>query len=75
MNAEHAPGSTLKTWLIILFILGIILGKGFLSFFVVGDMGQPDWAYRPVADVPGESAYAIYPPLPHPQHIRGREGE
>ena len=73
-SAGHEAGSALKTWLIILFILAIILGKGLLSFFVVGDLGQPTWDYRPIPDVPGESAYAVYPPMPYPQHIQGREG-
>jgi len=74
MDSDHTAESILKTWLIILFLVAIILGKGYLSFFVVGDLGQPTWDYRPVADVPGESAYAVYPPLPYPQHIRGQEG-
>jgi hypothetical protein len=59
----------------IAFMLAIILGKGFFSFFVVSDMGQPTWSYRPVADVPASSAYANYELLPNPQHIRGRMGE
>ena len=53
----------------------LILGKGFLSFFVVADRGQPDWDYRPLPDVPGESAYAIYAAMPHPQHVRGPGGK
>jgi hypothetical protein len=67
--------SALRTWLWIAALLGIILFKGFYSFFGVSDMGQPTWSYRPVADVPASSAYAVYPPLPHPQHVRGAKGE
>ncbi|MDJ0781440.1 MAG: hypothetical protein QNJ22_05680 [Desulfosarcinaceae bacterium] len=77
MNAspsEHSD-SALLTWFVVLLLLGVILAKGFLSFYVVGDLGQPDWDYRPVADLPGESPYAMYPPLPYPQHVRGAEGE
>ena len=56
-------------------MLGIILFKGFFSFFEVSDMGQPTWSYRPVADVPASSPYAVYPSLPYSQHIRGPKGE
>jgi len=56
-------------------MLGIILFKGLFSFFVVSDMGQPTWAYRPVKDVPAQSAYATYQLLPHAQHVRGAQGE
>lgn len=62
-------------WLIIVILLLIILAKGAFSFLVVGDRGQPGWAYRPVVDVPGASPYAIYDPLPYPQHVRGVKGE
>jgi hypothetical protein len=67
--------SFFKTWLVIFFLLAFILLKGFFSFFVVGDKGQPTWDYRPVKDVPGESPYAVYRVLPHPQHVRGDKGE
>ena len=73
-DAEHKD-SALLTWFVVLLLLGFILGKGFLSFYVVGDLGQPTWAYRPVPDLPGESPYAIYPSLPNPQHVRGAKGE
>ena len=71
----HSEHSILKTWVIVLLILSFIVFKDGLSFFVVGDLGQPDWDYRPAKDVPGESAYAIYPSVPYPQHIRGAKGE
>jgi hypothetical protein len=67
--------SSFATWVVIFLLLAIILVKGFYAFFVVGDQGQPTWDYRPVKDVPGESPYAIYEPLPYPQHVRGRKGE
>ena len=75
MVAEHHNESILKTWLVVLLLLAIILGKGFLAYSVIGDLGQPTWDYRPVMDVPGESAYAVYPPLPFPQHVLGKEGK
>ncbi|HUV77662.1 MAG TPA: hypothetical protein VMW06_06350 [Desulfobacterales bacterium] len=73
----HSTGkeSTFVTWVIITLLLAWILGKGFFSFFVVGDMGQPTWNYRPVKDVPGESPYALYQVLPYPQHVKGAKGE
>ena len=67
--------STLVTWVVILLCMLLILIKGLFAFSVVGDRGQPDWDYRPVKDVPGESPYAIYEKLPHPQHVKGSEGE
>ncbi len=74
---EHAAhkDSAGMTWLTILLLVGFILAKGFFAFYVVGDLGQPTWAYRPVKDLPGQSAYAIYPHLPFPQHIQGQKGE
>jgi hypothetical protein len=63
------------TWIIILMLLLFILAKGLFAYLVVGDKGQPGWDYRPVQDVPGESPYAIYAPLPHRQHVRGRMGD
>jgi hypothetical protein len=71
----HSEHSILKTWVIVLLILSFIVFKDGLSYFVVGDLGQPDWDYRPAKDVPGESAYAIYPSVPYPQHVRGAKGE
>lgn len=67
--------STIVTWVIIVLLLVLILAKGFFSYFVVGDMGQPTWAYRPVKDVPGESPYAVYQLVPNPQHVKGTKGE
>jgi hypothetical protein len=75
MNDNHHHGSLLRTWLWLGVMLGIILFKGFLAFFMVGDMGQPTWAYRPVMDVPASSPYAVYQRLPNPQHVRGAGGE
>ena len=75
MEHTSEKESTWVTWIIIFLLLLWILGKGFFSFFVVGDLGQPTWNYRPVKDVPGESPYAIYAPLPYPQHVSGDKGE
>jgi hypothetical protein len=73
-NMVHGE-SSFKTWIMIVLMLFVILFQGFFSFFVVGDLGQPDWDFRPVKDVPGQSPYAVYELLPHPQHIRGARGE
>lgn len=67
--------STLVTWAVILLCVLLILIQGLFAFSVVGDRGQPDWDYRPVKDVPGESPYAMYEKLPYPQHVKGSEGE
>jgi hypothetical protein len=67
--------SSFATWVVIVLLLALILVKGFFAFFAVGDRGQPTWDYRPVQDVPGESPYAVYEPLPYPQHVRGQKGE
>ena len=67
--------SVWRTWLWIVVMVAIIMGKGFYSFYVVSDMGQPTWSYRPVPDVPAESAYAVYQLLPFSQHVKGRMGE
>ncbi len=73
-HIEHTE-SIWRTWKWLVVMLAIILFKGLFSFFVVSDMGQPTWAYRPVRDVPASSPYAVYRLLPHPQHIRGHKGE
>lgn len=75
MSAQSEKKNGFPDWVIVLFLLIIVLGQGFFSFLVVGDRGQPGWEYRPVPDVPGESPYAIYAPLPYPQHVRGEKGE
>jgi hypothetical protein len=75
MQEEMARESRLSSWLIVILLALVILIKGFFSFVVVGDQGQPTWDYRPVQDVPGESPYAMYDPLPYPQHIKGATGE
>jgi hypothetical protein len=67
--------SSFATWLVIFLLLAIILAKGFFSFLLVGDRGQPTWDHRPVRDVPAQSPYAIYEPLPYPQHVKGQRGE
>ncbi len=73
--AHATTKGTLITWITIVLLLAWVLGKGLFSFFVVGDMGQPTWSYRPIKDVPGESPYAIYNLVPYPQHVKGAKGE
>lgn len=75
MEIEAHQGSAFRTWMIIILLLLLVLAQGAFSYLVVGDRGQPNWDYRPVKDVPGESPYAIYHLVPHPQHIRGQEGK
>ena len=75
MQATPSTTAVIKTWLLLAALLLLILAKGFFSFHAVGDRGQPDWDYRPVRDVPAESAYAVYQLLPYPQHVRGAGGD
>jgi hypothetical protein len=74
MNPEHKT-SAFKTWGLVLAMVGIVLFQGFLAYTVIGDLGQPDWDYRPIPDVYGESPYAMYAPVPYPQHVRGPQGK
>jgi hypothetical protein len=76
-HLEHKT-SAAKTWFLILLMVGWVAFKGWLAYTVIGDLGQPDWDYRPIMDVPGESAYAIanpYHALPYAQHVRGELGQ
>jgi hypothetical protein len=76
-HSEHET-SAVKTWFLIMLMVGWVAFKGWLAYTVIGDLGQPDWDYRPILDVPGESAYAIanpYHPLPYAQHVRGELGK
>jgi hypothetical protein len=75
LESKMPKQSTLGVWVVIVLLLALIFGKGLMAFFVIGDLGQPHWNYGVVPDVPGESPYAIYQPLPHPQHVRGDKGE
>jgi hypothetical protein len=75
MEKQERHQSVLYTWLVVWLLLLLILLQGQFAFRVVGDLGQPNWDYRPVKDVPGQSPYAIYHTLPHPQHVRGRKGK
>jgi hypothetical protein len=75
MEETGHRASTLVTWAVILLCVLLILIQGLFAFSVVGNRGQPDWDYRPVKDVPGESPYAMYETLPYPQHVKGTEGE
>jgi len=63
--------SALLTWVVIFLLLLIVSFKAGLAYFLIGDRGQPDWDFRPVKDVPGESPYAIYEVFPFPQHVQG----
>lgn len=75
MEANTEQQSARRTWIVIIALLILILAKGMFAYVVVGDLGQPTWDYRPVADVPGQSPYAVYPPQPFPQHVRGDKGQ
>ena len=78
MEQHIHESSAVKTWFLILLMVGWVAFKGWLAYTVIGDLGQPDWDYRPIMDVPGESAYAIadpYHPLPYAQHVQGELGK
>lgn len=70
--------SAVRTCVLILLMAGWVAFKGWLAWSVIGDLGQPDWDYRPIPDVPGESIYSIdnppYQPLPYSQHVQGKHG-
>ncbi len=74
-NTDADHGGDLKSWVIISLLVLFVLFKGGLAYYVIGDLGQPDWDYRPVKDIPAESPYAAYELLPYPQHVRGKKGE
>jgi hypothetical protein len=73
MHAEHSP-SLIRAWLWVAAMVAIVVFQGWLAYTVIGDLGMPDWDYRPVPDVYGESPYAMYPPVPYSQHVRGPQG-
>lgn len=75
MAETHAHESSARTFTWLIVMIFIILFKGLMAFFVVSDMGQPTWAFRPVNDVPASSPYAKYQRLPYQQHVRGEKGE
>ena len=74
MERVTYQSSSVITWLIIVALVLLVLLKGAFAYLLIGDRGQPGWDYRPVPDIPGESPYAIYQPLPYPQHVRGERG-
>ncbi len=74
-HEDQDHGSSIKSWFIITLLVLLIMFKGGLAYYVIGDLGQPDWDYRPQNDIPGESPYAVYELLPHPQHVRGDKGD
>ena len=75
MENPLRKNSSISNWVILFLLITLILAKGIYTFFIVGDLGQPTWDYRPVKDVPGQSPYAVYQLLPDPQHVRGSGGE
>lgn len=73
MHPEQSASSA-KSWVLVTAMLGIVFFQGWLAYTVIGDLGQPDWDYRPIPDVYGESPYAFYPALPYSQHVRAPQG-
>jgi hypothetical protein len=73
-HPDHSVSGA-RTWLLVAAMVGIIFFQGWLAYTVIGDLGQPDWDYRPIPDVYGESPYAMYSPIPFPQHVSGPPGE
>lgn len=77
MQEQIQQTSAFRSWLLILALVAIVVFQGWFVYSLIGDLGQPDWDYRPIPDVPGQSAYAISEPyhaLPYPQHVRGKQG-
>ncbi len=72
---ENKTESVFATWIFIGALLLCFLIFSTFTYFFVGDKGQPEWDFRPVADVPGQSPFAVYDLLPHPQHVKGDKGE
>jgi len=74
---EHKTNkeSVFATWAFIGVLVLCFIIYSIFTYTFVGDKGQPDWDFRPVRDVPGQSPYAMYETLPNPQHVRGAEGE
>ena len=75
MDKKISKESAFATWIVIFLLLAGIVLTGMLGYYLVGDRGQPSWDFRPAKDVPGESPYAVYQPLPYPQHVRGAKGD
>jgi len=75
MEKKTPKESVFATWVFVIVLVLYFLIYSLFTYKFVGDAGQPTWDYRPVADVPGESPYAMYEKLPYPQHVRGDEGE
>ena len=78
MDQSGHEASAVKTWFLIMLMVGWVAFKGWLAYTVIGDLGQPDWDYRPIMDVPGESSFAVsnpYHALPYAQHVQGELGK
>ena len=78
MEQPIHESSAVKTWFLVLLMVGWVAFKGWLAYTVIGNLGQPDWDFRPIPDVPGESIYTVsepYHPLPSSQHVRGQQGK
>ena len=78
MEQHMHESSAVKTWFLVLLMVGWVAFKGWLAYTVIGDLGQPDWDYRPIKDVPGESSFAVsnpYHALPYAQHVQGELGK
>ena len=72
---KKSDESVFATWLFIFFLVGLFLIYSLLAFKFIGDKCQPYWDYGVIEDVPAASPYAIYEKLPHPQHVKGSQGE
>ena len=62
-----------KAWMILLGLILIVAVQGWFTYRVIGDRGMPDWNYKVMQDVPGESVYTLttpYHPLPTQQHVQ-----
>ncbi len=75
MSHKTSQESVLATWITVFLLSILFLIYCFFAYKHVGNPGPPSWEYGTIADVPGNSPYAIYKTLPYPQHVRGDRGE
>jgi hypothetical protein len=66
--------SVFRTWMLIIGFALWFLAYSALAYFAIGDKGPPNWDLVTVSDTPASSPYAVYQPLPYPQHVRGERG-
>ncbi|HYA04168.1 MAG TPA: hypothetical protein VEI04_13775 [Syntrophobacteria bacterium] len=71
---EEPKQSVVRTWALIVLLAIWFLAYSAFVYFAIGEKGPPNWDLVTVSDTPASSPYAIYQPLPYPQHVRGERG-